>query len=179
VKAVPAQPAAVKAAPAQSSGLQPAAPSQSATNGQAATSKSNGSHASTENLQRWRELLDTLRNERPEVVAMLQHVVPLTITTEQLTLGIERGNVFEAPLNAADVKRWLERGAAQHLGGSPRLQLRTLESLAGEQTLASMAAEARSERKQAATDRAKQHPKVLEAIEILGGRIKEVRAGED
>jgi hypothetical protein len=110
---------------------------------------------------------------------MLQHVVPLTLTAEQVTLGIERGSVFEAPLNAADVKRWLERGAAQHLGGNPRLQLRTLDSLAGEQTLASMAADARSERKQAATDRAKQHPKVLEAIEILGGRIKEVRAGED
>jgi hypothetical protein len=120
-----------------------------------------------------------LRNERPEVVAMLQHVVPLSIDAEQVTLGIERGSVFETPLNAPDVKRWLEKGAAQHLGGTPRLQLRSLESTSGEPTLASMAADARSERKQAATERAKQHPKVLEAIEILGGRIKEVRAGED
>ncbi|HEX2880714.1 MAG TPA: DNA polymerase III subunit gamma/tau [Polyangiaceae bacterium] len=187
IKTAPAQPAA--SPPAGQSGAVKTAPTpaaassvaavQSVANGQAATPKSNGSHASSENLQRWRELLDTLRSERPEVVAMLQHVVPLTLTAEQVTLGIERGNVFEAPLNAADVKRWLERGAAQHLGGNPRLQLRTLDSLAGEQTLASMAADARSERKQAATDRAKQHPKVLEAIEILGGRIKEVRAGED
>jgi DNA polymerase-3 subunit gamma/tau len=176
-----AAPPAATPAPAPTQPLAPSSitASQAVANGQAATPKSNGSHTSSENLQRWRELLDTLRSDRPEVVAMLQHVVPLTLTAEQVTLGIERGSVFEAPLNAADVKRWLERGAAQHLGGNPRLQLRTLDSLAGEQTLASMAADARSERKQAATDRAKQHPKVLEAIEILGGRIKEVRAGED
>jgi DNA polymerase-3 subunit gamma/tau len=185
----PAAPAPVAAQPAARPAASPAAVSPPAAsppaasppvgNSKAATPKTNGDHGSAENLQRWRELLDTLRNERPEVVAMLQHVVPLTIDAEQVTLGIERGSVFETPLNAADVKRWLERGAAQHLGGNPRLQLRTLDSLGGEQTLASMAANARSERKQAATDRAKQHPKVLEAIEILGGRIKEVRAGED
>jgi DNA polymerase-3 subunit gamma/tau len=157
----------------------PAAPAQSVASAKAATPMTNGSHTSTENLDRWRDLLDKLRDERPELVAMLQHVVPLTFTAEQITIGVERGSVFETPLNSADVKRWFERSAAQHLGGSPRLQLRVVDSLAGETTLASRAADARTERKQAATDRAKQHPKVLEAIEILGGRIKEVRAGED
>ncbi len=178
------QPAAVQPAAVQSAPVSPAAPVQAAANptpvqSKAATPRTNGSHVPSENLERWREMLDKLRSERPEVVAMLQHAVPTTLSAEQLVVSVERGSVFENALNSADVKRWLERGAAQHLGGSPRLQLRAVESLAGEQTLASMAADARSERKQAATDRAKQHPKVLEAIEILGGRIKEVRAGED
>lgn len=190
-KPAPSQPAAVQpvavqsapAAPAQRAPVQPA-PVQTAANptpvqSKAATPKTNGNHVPSENLERWRQMLDKLRSERPEVVAMLQHAVPTTLSTEQLVVSVERGSVFENALNSADVKRWLERGAAQHLGGNPRLQLRAVDSLAGEQTLASMAADARSERKQAATDRAKQHPKVLEAIEILGGRIKEVRAGED
>jgi DNA polymerase-3 subunit gamma/tau len=163
------------------------APKQPVANGTAATPKTNGTQAGpannpklgSESLERWRELLEKLRNDRPEVVAMLQHVLPITLSTEQLVLGIERGSVFEASLGSADVKRWLERGAAQHLGGNPRLQFKPMDSLAGEQTLASMASDARIERKQAATERAKQHPKVLEALEILGGRIKEVRAGED
>jgi DNA polymerase-3 subunit gamma/tau len=158
---------------------QPMPATQNGAKGAAVPAGAMGSASGNSNLELWSTLLDQIREGRPELASVLQHVVPLRIDAQEMQLGIEKGSVFEQKLNSSEVHQLLKKVATAHFNSTPKISVQASAALAGEQTLAAMAADARAARKQAATERAQQHPKVLEAIEILGGRIKEVRPAED
>lgn len=184
-QAKPIQPPAVAEAPppkpasASQSRAATTSPESSTATTDLPASGATASGATASNLDLWGQLLEPLRGTRPELASMLQHVVPISLTGEELVLGVEKGSVFFSTLEGKETHEALKRIAQDHFGASPRITLRGLTSLGNEATLAQLSAEARKARQQAATDRATNHPKVVEALQILGGRIKEVRPAED
>jgi hypothetical protein len=128
-------------------------------------------------LDAWRQVLDHLGEERPDLVAFLKHSVPLAILPDAFTLGYEVGNVLEAQMRSAECLEALGSAALSCLGRRPKIVFQPIA--AGRETLAEADRRAKEQRKRAAVHRAEQHPSVREAAEILGARVKRIEIGEN
>ncbi len=127
-------------------------------------------------LADWRRVLDCLGQTRPDLVAFLNHTVPLNISAELCTLGYEVGNALEARTRSAECLEALRAAARTCFGREPQIVFQPVG--AGRQTLAEADKRAREQQKRAAVDRAEQHPSVRDAAEILGARVKRIEISE-
>jgi DNA polymerase-3 subunit gamma/tau len=127
-------------------------------------------------LEDWRRVLDCLGQTRPDLVAFLNHTVPLDISAELCTLGYEAGNALEARTRSPECLEALRAAARTCFGREPQIVFQPVG--AGRQTLAEADKRARELQKRAAVDRAEQHPSVRDAAEILGARVKRIEISE-
>jgi hypothetical protein len=126
-------------------------------------------------LGRWRSLVESIAEDRPEVASILSHVVPLELADDRYLLGVEKGSVFESRATSPEAMAQIQGASTKLFGTTPDVGFKINGAHPGGMTLASQKAAERAEAEAEAIRRAKQHPRVLDAIEILGAKVKEVR----
>ncbi len=134
---------------------------------------------SREALALYEHIVDQLRESEPQLAALLEHGVPLEASPLRLAIAWEPGHpLASAACTAQHVER-LGAAAAQVLGSKPNVEHQLdSEEARGKVTLASMAAAAREAATREAITRARNHPVVREALDVLGARVREVKLPE-
>ena len=127
-------------------------------------------------LQLWYAIIERVAKARPELAAFLEHAAPLELGPEQIVLGWEPGSVLGKQFTALDTDKTLERAAAEQFGKAPGIRIEAeSERARGFETLAMLHNRERERQKREALAEARAHPRVTDAIEILGARIKDLR----
>ncbi len=136
--------------------------------------------ASRTKMDRWREVLELVRSERPELAAVLQHAAPLEVSGERLRLGYERGSVWEEHVNADEPLGVVTRAARACFGQETDVSFdfasRNASTL---ETVATANLREKEARKKAQKELASRHPMVGTVIDVLGARLKGVRIPDD
>jgi DNA polymerase-3 subunit gamma/tau len=130
-------------------------------------------------LEDFRKIVDRVRDERPELAAFLEHAAPLEVNATQILLGWEKGSIFAEQASTKESILLLTRAASEHFRATPRVTF-DLDSARAKTTttVAAIDAEAREEQARQAVAQARRHPRVADAIEILGARLKDVKLGD-
>jgi DNA polymerase III subunit gamma/tau len=123
-------------------------------------------------------IVDALRPERPELAAFVEHACPLELGDSVLVLGVPKGSMFGAEISSKSALDALTRATTKELGREARVNVQLDAADAeGLMTLAELALIAREASEAKAVQRAKAHPRIHEAVEILGARLKELKLG--
>ena len=105
--------------------------------------------------------------------------MPLIVEPGRLDLAIEPGFVFRSAVTTPEARAKLEEAATLVLGAPTALRLvEDQEAAAPHKTLSALREREREARRLEAIARARSHPRVVEAIEVLGARLKEVKLAE-
>jgi DNA polymerase-3 subunit gamma/tau len=132
-----------------------------------------------EALLQFRAIVERVRAVRPELAAFLNHASVITATADRVVIAFEAGSVFDRNARAPDAVPIIEQAVRDHFGSGTVLVFETTEKSSAGATVSSVDEKERNERKQAAISRAKGHPRIAQAAEILGARLKEIRIPED
>ncbi|HEY3495082.1 MAG TPA: hypothetical protein VGK73_10370, partial [Polyangiaceae bacterium] len=122
----------------------------------------------------WRAIVESFVSERPELGAFLARAVPLAVGPSGIVIGFGDGEPF-----VGEVEREIalvSAAASRHFGTTTgvRVERNTVNGA----TLASLDAEEEERRRRAALAKVKNHPRVAEAVEVLGARVKELKLAE-
>ncbi len=150
-----------------------------ATGAEEVKSRSTSKRAPDPLLGIWRSLLEHVAASRPEIAAILNHAVPVRLDGTEIEVKFQRGSVFTAQATSQDTTIELLAAAEKHFGRRPRLSVQTDVDTGDARTVSQENQEKRAADRQAAIDRATNHPVVVDAIATLGARIKEVRLQHD
>ena len=115
----------------------------------------------------------------PELAALLNHAEILHFNAERLALAFEPGSVFEKTGTAPDSVALIRKATAEHFGAPVVVSFETKAADPGKMTVSAIENRERSERQKEALNRAKLHPKIAEATQILGARLKEIRLPDE
>ncbi|HEX6275456.1 MAG TPA: hypothetical protein VFZ53_20590, partial [Polyangiaceae bacterium] len=128
-------------------------------------------------LETWRKLVDHVGIDRPDLAAFLARAAPLEVAPGALTLAFREDDV-----SAIETERNLElvaRAASQILDTPTKVRvIKDDAQMKTRRTLAELSTEEGERQRRAAIAKAKSHPRVVEAVEVLGARIKDLKLGE-
>ncbi len=130
-------------------------------------------------LDAWRSVLERVRAVRPDLAAVLQHGTLVRVDQEQIVVGFEQGSVFERSAKAAESLGVVRQAAREHFGKEPTLKFDTTTPGTTGISVSALDSQARTERQREALARAKDHPRITEAAQILGARLKEIRLPDE
>jgi DNA polymerase III subunit gamma/tau len=131
-------------------------------------------------LDAWLAILESVRSGRPELAAMLEHAAPLAVSGSELVVGWEPGSVFASQASNREALDLVTRAASEHFMTRTRVVFEfDSERAKSFDTVARRQLRERQERLRAAMTEARAHPRIAEAIEILGARLKELKLGHD
>jgi DNA polymerase-3 subunit gamma/tau len=121
-----------------------------------------------------RAIVERLPEDRYELRAFLARAAPLEAGPGALVLGFAAGEPF-----VAKVERELpliERIASEHFTAPTRVSVeRDSERVGPIATLATLDAEEEERQRRAALAKVRNHPRVTEAVEVLGARVKDLK----
>ena len=125
----------------------------------------------------FRDLVGRVAAERVEFAAKLEHAVLVEASRDKgLILGWPKDSVFGSLVGSPEHLSLLERVATELLGRPTRVSHEYDSSrVVGRKTLSLLEAEAREQRRREAYERIRRHPRVEEAVEILGARVRDLR----
>src|SRR5262249_34947713 len=126
-------------------------------------------------LALFRNVVDRLRTDRPELAALLHHASVVEVGRTRITLAMESGSVVDRLRHNEEWIRALRTAATDHFGGEPEIVFQTQNGRRDSVTVAALDDKQRAARLEESRSRARQHPRVAEAVQILGARIKEIR----
>ncbi|MCE7894636.1 MAG: hypothetical protein DYH12_33855, partial [Sorangiineae bacterium PRO1] len=125
-------------------------------------------------------ILERLAAERPELAAFFEHAAPLTVTPTELVVGFEPGSVVAAQAAGKEAVAALTRAASEHFGARVHVVVELdSERSRGFDTLAQQQVRERRAKVQHAIAEAKRHPRVVDAMEVLGARLKDLKLASD
>jgi len=127
----------------------------------------------------FRSVVDRLRGDLPELAALLHHAAVLEVGRDRITLATEQGSVVDRVRHNEDWIRALRNAASEQFGAEPEIVFQAQNGRRDSATVAALDDKERAERLEASRSRARQHPRVAEAVQILGARIKEIRLPDD
>lgn len=127
----------------------------------------------------FRSVVDRLRGDRPELAALLHHAAVVEVGGARITLAMESGSVVDRLRHNEEWIRALRAAAAEHFGTEPEIVFQTQNGRRDSATVAALDDKERAARLEESRSRARQHPRVAEAVQILGARIKEIRLPDD
>jgi DNA polymerase-3 subunit gamma/tau len=127
----------------------------------------------------WRAIVQTVRESEPKLASFLNHAKVIDFSREKIVLGLESGMVFDRGIRREDAIAAVKAAAAAHLQSEPSIVLETTALGDTKNTVAELDIQERLEKKQAALLRAKGHPRIADATQILGARLKEIRLPDD
>ena len=133
-------------------------------------------------LERWRQIVDTLRERDPKLGAFLDHAQIHQINNEAIELSFERTSVFADVFQDAATRNAVLGVATEWFGQSPKLVVHEEAPVAEggtPRTVFEVDRQSRQARQREAIDTARQHPVVLEAIRVLGARVKHIELPKD
>ena len=125
----------------------------------------------------FRELVGRVAAQRVELAAKLEHAVLVEASAEKgLVLGWPPDSVFASLVGTPEYMALLERLASELLGRpTPVSHEHDSARAQGRKTLSHLEAEAREQRRKEAYERIRRHPRVEEAVEIFGARVRDLR----
>jgi DNA polymerase-3 subunit gamma/tau len=125
----------------------------------------------------FRELVGRVAAQRVELAAKLEHAVLVEASVEKgLVLGWPPDSVFASLVGTPEYMALLERLASELLGRpTPVSHEHDSARAQGRKTLSHLEAEAREQRRKEAYERIRRHPRVEEAVEIFGARVRDLR----
>jgi DNA polymerase-3 subunit gamma/tau len=127
-------------------------------------------------LKDYRAIVEIVHGSRPELAAFLEHAAPLEVSAEQILLGWEPKSMFAAQASDKEALALLGRAAQAHFGKAPRVTCEfDSERALRSQTVAMLETAARELKAREAIHAARQHPRIADAVEILGARLKDVK----
>ncbi|MCC6214669.1 MAG: DNA polymerase III subunit gamma/tau [Polyangiaceae bacterium] len=128
----------------------------------------------------WRSIVAQVSAERPDLAAYLTHATPLELGPRRVRLAWPAAAPFASHATTPEARASLAGAAGRVLGGDGPAIEHELDSprARGGATLSAQAEAERVERDRVARERALHHPRVLDAIRILGARVREVRIPE-
>jgi DNA polymerase-3 subunit gamma/tau len=122
----------------------------------------------------WRAVIERLPEDRHELRAFLARAAPLEAAPGSVVIAFASGEPF-----VAEVERELalvERAASEHFGEKTSVRVeRDSAKASGVATLATLATEDEEQKRRAALAKVKNHPRVAEAVEVLGARVKDLK----
>ena len=125
------------------------------------------------------ELTASIREESIELAAYLEQTVPLSLAESSVTLGLEPGHVFEPQLFQEENQAQILKHARKVWGENGQVELvRGCREATPDRTLSAERARERKAAYVAAIEEVKHHPRVQEAAELFGARVKNVTLPE-
>jgi RPA family protein len=128
-------------------------------------------------LEAWRALVDRIGIDRPDLAAFLARAAPLETAPGSVVLAFREDDV-----SAVETERNLEfvaRAASAHFEAPTKVRVvKDDATMKARRTLAELNSEEGERLRRAALAKAKNHPRVVEAVEVLGARIKDLKLGE-
>jgi hypothetical protein len=130
----------------------------------------------TEAHATFRAIVDRLPDDNHQLRAFLARAVPLEAKAGTLHLAYAAGEPFvDSVLRETTL---VERLASEYFGAPTTLTVeRDSPRASGMATLATMDAEEEERKRRAALAKVKNHPRVADALEVLGARVKELKLG--
>jgi DNA polymerase-3 subunit gamma/tau len=130
-------------------------------------------------LERFAQVVERVRQSDLELAAYLEQAVPLSVGGERLEVAFEPGFVFQAAVTTHTARTALQEAARVELGDAVELVLReNFAEALPHRTLSAQRERERAAVRDAAIQRARNHPRVVDAIEILGARLKDVKLAD-
>jgi DNA polymerase-3 subunit gamma/tau len=133
--------------------------------------------AALDPLETWRKLVDHVGIDRPDLSAFLARAAPLEVAPGAVVIAFREDDV-----SAVETERNLElvaRAASQLLEAPTNVRVvKDDAQMKTRRTLAELSTEEGERQRRAAIAKAKNHPRVTEAVEVLGARIKGLKIGE-
>jgi len=125
-------------------------------------------------LAAFRAIVERVSTDRIELGAFLMRGAPLHVAAGSIVLGFARDEPF-----VGEVERNLplvERAASDHFGTPTTVRLEVnLDRSALPATLAGLDSDEAERQRRAALAKVKSHPRVVEAVEVLGARVKDLK----
>jgi DNA polymerase-3 subunit gamma/tau len=133
--------------------------------------------APAEMLETWRKLVDQIGIDRPDLAAFLARAAPIEASAGGVVIAFREDDV-----SAVETERNLElvkRAASAHFDAQTNVRVVKDDALMKtRKTLAELSSEEGERQRRAAIAKAKNHPRVTEAVEVLGAKIKDLKLGE-
>jgi DNA polymerase-3 subunit gamma/tau len=130
-------------------------------------------------LKRLKPFVDRVRETNVELAAYLEQAVPLVVEPGKLQLSFEKGSLFVDKVNARPTLEALGSVASEVLGAPTVVGVTPDHPDAfPHKTLSAERVREREAARREAIARAKAHPRVVDALEVFGARIKEVKLAE-
>jgi len=121
-----------------------------------------------------RAIIARLPDDRFELRAFLARSAPLEASAGTLVLGFAPGEPFVSEVERE--LRLIERVAGEHFGGATQVSIARDDGRVGAvATLAMLDAEEEERQRRAALAKVRNHPRVAEAVEVLGARVKDLK----
>jgi hypothetical protein len=131
-----------------------------------------------EALSNWRQVLNSLRDGEPQLAAFLAHAEVLCANRDQVELRYESSSILADTLRGERTAQKIGDVMERLWGKRPEIALReTTERITGSTVLLADKRE-RELRTQQAIEAAKKHPTVVEAMSVLGARVKNIEIPE-
>jgi DNA polymerase-3 subunit gamma/tau len=128
-------------------------------------------------LETWRKVVDHIGIDRPDLAAFLARAAPLEAAPGSVVLAFSEDDV-----SAVETERNLElvvKGATEVLEAKTVIRVvKDSAVMKTMRTLAGLNSEEGERQRRAAIAKVKNHPRVTEAVEVLGARIKDLKLGE-
>jgi DNA polymerase-3 subunit gamma/tau len=130
-------------------------------------------------LEVWREIVESVAELRPELAAMLEHAVPMVVEPGQINIAWEPASILGREASQKAGRELLAKVAHDHFG-VPCAVTMELESerARGAPTLSAWKLADRKRQSRVAAAQAKSHPRVADALEIFGARLKDLKLVE-
>ena len=124
----------------------------------------------------WRAIVERLPEDRHQLRAFLDRGVPLEAKPGSVLLAFAPGEPFVAQVEREAAL--VERAASDHFGVPTKIAIeKDSARAAGIATLASLDAEEAERVRRAALAKVKNHPRVADAVEVFGARVKDLKLG--
>jgi DNA polymerase III subunit gamma/tau len=128
-------------------------------------------------LEAWRALVDRIGIDRPDLAAFLARAAPLETAPGNVVLAFRADDV-----SAVETERNLElvaRAASAHFDVPTKVRVvKDDAAMKTRRTLAELNSEEGERQRRAALAKVKNHPRVAEAVEVFGAKIKDLKLGE-
>ena len=122
----------------------------------------------------WRAIVALLPDARHELRAFLSRAAPLEAKPGSLVIAFGPTEPFVAEVLRETAL--VERLAGEHFGAETKLTVeRDSARASGIATLATLDAEEAEQKRRAALAKVKNHPRVTDAVEVLGARVKDLK----
>jgi hypothetical protein len=118
--------------------------------------------------------VESFVSERPELGAFLARAVPVEVGPNGIVIAFGDGEPF-----VGEVEREIalvSAAASRHFGATTGVRVERATVLGP--TLAGLDSEEEERKRRAALAKVKNHPRVAEAVEVLGARVKELKLAE-
>lgn len=156
--------------------LADAAPAETRRSHETATSREEASEAP---IRAWQRVVERVRQSDGKLAALLNHAVVHEATSTRIRVSFERGTVFEEGATTRQAIESVAAAAEHQFGTRPAVEVTNHASGTDTTTLADVVSREREAAKLEAIERARNHPAVAAAAEILGAKVKDIRLPND